>query len=147
MPRAADGVGTACESLSTFVVGEVKHAKSPQTVTEISMIFHHLHVLLSAKSAERIALSLHFFNSQLTARSRTKQSVKQCCQCRYNVLRLNRQRQIWYIRIFFTTYSHHFSTASPYPYDNPPSCEAPNSRMAACSHSAFPQNTAAPHNS
>ena len=64
MPRAADGVGTACESLSTFVVGEVKHAKSPQTVTEISMIFHHLHVLLSAKSAERIALYLYLFNSR-----------------------------------------------------------------------------------
>ena len=69
MPRAADGVGTACESLSTFVVGEVKHAKSPQTVTEISMIFHHLHVLLSAKSAERIALSLYYFNSQLVTPS------------------------------------------------------------------------------
>lgn len=69
MPRAADGVGTACESLSTFVVGEVKHAKSPQTVTEISMIFYHLHVLLSAKSAERIALSLYYFNSQLVSLS------------------------------------------------------------------------------
>ena len=67
MPRAADGVGHACDSLSTFVAGEVKHAKSPQTVTEISMILHHLHVLLSAKSAERTALYLHCFHSRLAA--------------------------------------------------------------------------------
>ena len=48
MPRAADGVGKGWVRRSTFVVGEVKQARSPQTVTEISMFFHHLHVLLSA---------------------------------------------------------------------------------------------------
>ena len=64
IPRAADGVGTGCESLSTFAVGDAKHAKSPQTVTEIAMILHHLHVLLSAKLTEMRTLYLYYFNSQ-----------------------------------------------------------------------------------
>lgn len=64
IPRAADGVGTGCESLSTFAVGDAKHAKSPQTVIEIAMILHHLHVLVSAKLTETKTLYLHYFNSQ-----------------------------------------------------------------------------------
>ena len=64
IPRAADGVGTGCESLSTFAVGDAKHAKSPQTVIEIAMILHHLHVVVSVKLTETTTLYLHYFNSQ-----------------------------------------------------------------------------------
>ena len=76
IPRAADGVGTGCESLSTFVAGDVKHAKSPQTVTEISTILHHLHVLIPARSAEMRTLCLYYFNSQQDFRAITQFEIQ-----------------------------------------------------------------------
>ena len=43
MPRAAEGVGKAYVSRSTFAYGWVKHANSPQTSTIISFNDRHLH--------------------------------------------------------------------------------------------------------
>ena len=76
IPRAAEGVGNGCDKRSTFIGGDTKAAKSPQTVTEISTIFHHLHVLIPARSAEMRTLCSYYFNSQQDFRAITQFEIQ-----------------------------------------------------------------------
>ena len=76
IPRAAEGVGNGCDKRSTFIGGDTKAAKSPQTVTEISTSLHHLHVLIPARSAEMRTLCSYYFNSQQDFRAITQFEIQ-----------------------------------------------------------------------